>query len=246
MKRTRMITALAAAVVLLPASSWAFSFGSFAPGEKIVSIQLAAGSSPTVSFDGTTNTMVFDASVSTITTNLGVYSIPLGDVVFSSTVTIVSGTEQVIPPFSPVLITAGFANGLAADLSITDVGPGGSGVLLEADYVGVLEFTASSLPVVGSLDGTFTVTGGDAAFQAAFGSSGQYFANLGNFLLSGGMPAVTLCDLVEGGCPAGTTIASFTANPSATIVPIPEPGVAALLILGLAGVARRQTTVRLR
>src|SRR5690606_32497379 len=80
MKRTRMITALAAAVVLLPASSWAFSFGSFAPGEKIVSIQLAAGSSPTVSFDGTTNTMVFDASVSTITTNLGVYSIPLGDV----------------------------------------------------------------------------------------------------------------------------------------------------------------------
>lgn len=241
MKRTRTITALAAAVVLLPASSWAFSFGSFAPGEKIVSIQLAAGddASPTVTFNGVTNEMVFNAAVSTITTNLGVYDIPLGHVLFSSAVTIIPGTEQLIPPFSPSLITAGFANGMAADLSITDVGPGGSGLLLDADYVGALTFTASSLPVVGALEGAFSVTGGDAAFLAAFGSSGEYFANLGNFVTSSG-PAVTLCDLIDSGCPSGTTIRSFTANPTATIVPVPEPGVTALLLLAVAAVARRR------
>lgn len=145
MTRTRSIAAIAAAALLFPASSWAFSFGSFAPGEQILSIQLAAGdqNSPTITFDGTTNTMMFDASVSTVTTNLGVYTVPLGDVVFSSTVTIQPGTESVYQPVAPFFggqVAAQFSNGMAADLSIVDMGPGGAGLLLQGDYAGILDF----------------------------------------------------------------------------------------------------------
>jgi len=251
MMRTRTIAAITAAALLLPATSWAFSFGSFAPGEQIQAVQLAAGnlSNPTVTFDGTTNTMVFDAAVSTITTNLGVYSITLGDVLFSSTVTIVPGTELVIQPIQFVyggLATAGFLNGIAADLSIVDVGPGGAGLLLQGDYSSPLGFTADSpngwgFPITGNLIGGFAVTGGDASFVTAFGPGGDYFANLASFLDGGGMPVGSnLCLMIAGGCPGGTTIGDFTVNPNATITPIPEPGVVTLTAIGLALLARRR------
>lgn len=245
MLRIKALAVVAFAAWALPVTAWAFSFGTFAPGERILSIQLASGDqlSPTVTFDGTTNTMVFDASVSTITTNLGIYSIPLGDVLFSSTVMIVGGTEQVFPPF---LVGAEFANGVTSDLSILDAGPGGSGLLLEGDYVGSLGFSATSpggggFPVVGSLGGDFDATGGDAAFLAAFGPGGGYFANLASFRTGGGSAVGSnLCLLIDGGCPSGTTIASFTVNPAATITPIPEPSVAALTAIGLTLLARRR------
>jgi hypothetical protein len=247
------MAAVAAAALLWPSSSWAFSFGSFAPGEQIQAVQLAAGnlSNPTVTFDGTTDTMVFDATVSTITTNLGTYSIPLGDVLFSSTVTIVPGTELVIQPIMFVyggLATAGFANGIAADLSIVDVGPGGAGLLLQGDYNGNLGFTADSpngwgFPITGNLTGGFSVSGGDASFLTAFGPGGNYFANLASFLDGGGMPVGSnLCLMIAGGCPGGTTIGDFTVNPTATITPIPEPGVASLVLLGLVVLGARRAT----
>lgn len=249
----KKIAAIAAVVLLAPATSWAFSFGTFAPGEQILSVQLAAGdlNSPTVVFDGTTNTMVFDASVSTVTTTLGVYNIPLGDVVFSSTVTIVPGTESVFPPFPPAFggqLSAEFANGLAADLSIVDVA--GSGLLLQGEYDGSLALVANSpggsgFPIVGSLDGAFDVSAGDAAFLAAFGPGGNYFANLAAFMTGGGSPVGSnLCLLIAGGCPVGTTIGDFTVNPAATITPIPEPGVAVLTAAGLALLAGRRRLVR--
>lgn len=242
--RTLMTAALAAAVLLLPGTSSAFSFGTFAPGERILSVQLAAGNlaNPVVSFDGTTNTMLFDASVSTITTNFNIFSIPLGDVTFSSQVKIQTGTELVAQPFLPFFggqIGAALANGVAADLSILDNGVGGSGLLLDADYDGTLSFQANGpgvagLPIVGSLDGAFIVSGGDASFTAAFGPGGNFFANLANFFTAGGTAVGgNLCLLIAGGCPGGTTIDSFTVNPNVTITPIPEPGVAALLALGL-------------
>lgn len=250
MMRTKTIAALTAAALLLPATSWAFSFGTFAPGEQILSVQLAAGdlSNPTIDFDGTTNTMVFDASVSTITTNLGVYNIPLGDVVFSSTVMIVLGSEQVFQPFAPFFggqVQAQFLNGFTADLSIVDVA--GSGLLLQGDYSVALDFVGNSpggsgFPIVGSLNGSFDTTGGDASFVAAFGPGGDYIANLASFLTGGGSPVGSnLCLMIAGGCPGGTTIGDFTVNPAATITPIPEPGVAALLAVGLVLLARRRT-----
>lgn len=254
MTRTRSIAAIAAAALLFPAASWAFSFGSFVPGEQIQSIQLAAGnlSNPTITFADATNTMMFSASVSTITTNLGIYNVTLGDVVFSSTVTIQAGTESVFQPVAPFFggqLGAQLANGFTADLSITDVGPGGSGLLLAADYASVLDFVANSpggygLPIVGSLDGDFAVTAGDASFTAAFGSAGSYFANLASFLDGGGNPVnANLCLIIAGGCPGGTAIGDFTVNPAATIIPIavPEPGVLALTGITLVLLARRRT-----
>jgi hypothetical protein len=252
--RTRILAALAAALLLLPGTSLAFSFGSFAPGEKIVSVQLAVGNlaNPVVTFDGTTNTMIFDASVSTITTNLNTFSIPLGDVIFTSQIMIQGGTEQVFQPFPPFFggqLGAEFLNGVAADLSIIDVA--GLGLLLEAEYDGTLSFQANvpgmaGLPVVGSLDGAFDVSGGDVDFLAAFGPAGNFFANLANFSVAGNPVGGNMCLMIAGGCPGGTTIGNFAVNPNVTITPtpIPEPGVAALLVLGLGVLALRRSADR--
>lgn len=247
--RIKITAALAASLLLLPGISSAFSFGTFAPGEQILSVQLAAGNlaNPVVTFDGTTNTMVFDASVSTITTNLNTFNIPLGDVIFTSQVTIQSGTEVVFQPFAPFFggqLGAELLNGVAADLSIIDVA--GASVLLEGEYDGTLSFQANSpggfgFPIVGSLDGAFDVSGGDVDFLAAFGPGGNFFANLANFTTGGGTAVGgDLCLLIAGGCPGGTTIGDFTVNPNVTITPIPEPGVAALLAMGLGALALRR------
>lgn len=247
--RTKITAALAASLLLIPGTSAAFSFGSFAPGEQIISVQLGAGNlaNPVVTFDGTTNTMVFDASVSTITTNLNTFNIPLGDVIFTSQVMIQPGTETVLQPFSPFFggqLGAALLNGVAADLSIIDVA--GVGVLLEAEYDGTLAFQANSpggfgFPIVGSLNGAFDISGGDVDFLAAFGPGGTFFANLANFSSGGSPVGGDMCLLIAGGCPGGTTIGDFTVNPNVTITPIPEPGVAALLALGLGLLALRRS-----
>ncbi len=251
--RIKMTAALAAAVLMLPVlpgMASAFSFGSFVPGEQILSVQLAAGNqaSPTVSFDGTTNKMIFDAAVSTITTNFNTFSIPLGTVTFSSQVTIQPGTELVLQPLPAYYfggqLGAALLNSVVADLSILDMA--GSSVLLEGEYDGTLSFQANSpggsgFPIVGSLDGAFDVTGGDAGFLTAFGPGGNFFANLANFFTAGGSPVGNnLCLLIAGGCPGGTTIGSFTTNPNATITPIPEPGATTLVALGLGLLALRR------
>jgi hypothetical protein len=237
-----------------PAGAGAFSFlpGGFAPGEQILSVQLASssGSVPTISFDTSTNTLLFDAEVSTITTNLATYDIALGDVVFQSTVMLL--TETVFAPVAPVfggLIEATFTNGMVADFSILDIGPGGVGALLDANYDGSLFFNAGpssfGLPVSGSLDGDFTVLGGNAGFLAAFGSAGNYFANLSNFLSNGNPVGSDLCNMIVSPCSTSGQIANFTVNPAATIVPtatpVPEPALAWLLAgAGLLACAKRR------
>ncbi|MAE29945.1 MAG: hypothetical protein CMJ87_13335 [Planctomycetes bacterium] len=163
----------------LPLGAQAFSFGTFAPGEKIQSIELSAasGGGSAISYDDATGVMTFTADVSTITTNFTTYNIAFGTVLFDSQITLT--TESVIapiPPFFAGQITAGFINGLVADLSITDIGVGGSGLLLAGDYSTSLAFQADSpaygLPIVGRLDGDFDVVGGagDATFEAALGA----------------------------------------------------------------------------
>jgi hypothetical protein len=263
MRVSRWALAAIVALALSPAAAGAFSFGTFAPGEQILSIQVGSGApaTPSVVYDDTTITLSFSAPVSTITTTLGTYNIPLGDVWFDSTVMLSSQT--VIPPVlfgTNGVISANFTNGITADLSLTDVA-GGFALLLAADYDAGLNLSITKVgpaPVSGSLGGSpaggaFTVSGGDAAFQAAFGSAGSYFANLASFT-SDGSAVSTLCHLIKNmssSCPRPSNatpvsgeLDDFTVNPAATITrttPLPEPGLAWLLAgAGALEIARRR------
>lgn len=242
--------ALAALLLLAAGRAEAFSFGTFAPGEKILSIQLSASNPlavPPVSFDTVTNTLTFQASVSEIVTDQATYSITLGDVIFDSQVILT--TESLIAPIPfafPGQYTATFTNGLASDLTITDMGPGGSGQIFAADYIGSLGMLADAsgvfFPISIGLDGDFTVdvAESDGTFATAFGSTGNYFSTLVN-TTSNGVPIGTdLCNLiVVGTCITGVgTLDNFVSNPTATIVPlVPEPSLAVLIGFGLAGLA---------
>lgn len=245
--------ALLVAIAVAPASADAFSFGTFAPGDTIASIELSAGGSSGVVFDTgadpsdlSDDSLTYDASVSTITMTSGTVfdgdDIPLGTVLFSSAVMPIAGTEF----FGGTIIGADFENGIVADFSITDIGPGGAGLLMEADYLGAVTMTASKFfapfPVTGSLSGEFEVTGGDSDFTTAFGPEGDFFATLAGFL-AGGVAPSSLCDDLTNGVGAGpaclgaTDFASFTTNPTTTIVPIAVPEPRILLLLGAVAAA---------
>jgi hypothetical protein len=234
-----------AVALFLPLQAGAFSFGSFTPGDKIVSIQLSAAVSTGVVFSTGGNpasilddTLTFESSVSTITMLSGaVFSPILGTVLVSSSVKPVAGSQF----FSNTLIGTDLVNGIVADLSITDIGIGGSGLLLSADYVlpGVT-FTASQFfpgfPITSSLSGDFDVTGGNASFTAAFGSQGNFYSTLAAFKKNGS-PVTSLCALTNGvpvgsNCLGPTDFANFTAQPTTTIVPlVPEPSASLLLLI---------------
>jgi len=239
----------------IPAAAFSFLPAGFAPGEQILSIQLAADtggmpSTPTVTFDTVTNQLVFQASISQINTTVTSYAIPIGDLIFDSQLTLSS--ELLLAPNPPLTngnLFAEFVNGMVADFTITDVADAGN-LLLAADYnPAQLDFQAAApaTAVTGSFSSEFDVLGmSDANFAGAFGSAGNYFANLSNFV-SNGVPVTTdLCDLVVNGdflCITGVgQLDSFTVNPTATIIPlsVPEPGSTSLIALGLLGVLARR------
>jgi hypothetical protein len=196
--------------------------------------------------------MTFLSAVSTITTDQDIYNVPLDDVVFSSTVTIVPGTEIVIAPsapFSAGLVTANLANGGVADLLITDIADGGN-ILLAADYDTSILFNAGAaafgLPISGSASGDFSLLpASDPDFADAFGTAGNYFSNLSSFLSNGSPVGSDLCVMIDAPilCSTGfpMTIDDFTVNPTTTIIPlaVPEPGAAGMLGLGCLAIASR-------
>jgi hypothetical protein len=244
-------------LALAPSGARAYSFGSFAPGEQILSIQVGSGApaTPSVVYDDTTLTLTFSAPVSTITTNVTTYNIPLGDVWFDSSVML--STQTILPPAGfPVTtfngtIAANFVNGITADLTITDLALGPT-LLLAAEYDAGLDLGITKVgaaPVSGSLGGSpsggvFTLSGGDSGFVFAFGPAGVYHANLASFT-SDGSAVATLCHLIKNmtsSCPrsslaiaASGELDDFTVNPVATITRttelVPEP--AGLLLAGL-------------
>ena len=252
MLRSLRLLLLAIAMLLwLPHTASAFSFGSFAVGEEIQSIELSAAlaSGNSLVYDDTANTLTFTAAVSTITTNLQTYNLPIGDVVFSSQLMLSS--ESLIAPFAPFFggsIDANFVNGIVADLTIVDVADAGN-TLLQADYVAGLDLNVTQpggtgLPIVGRLDSDFSVTGGDASFTGAFGSAGNYFSVLNNFVSSGVPVTTDLCGLFEPTCMTGESLDDFEVNPTATITPVsvPEPSfLGGLAILGGLWLIRRHT-----
>jgi hypothetical protein len=239
--RQRALVGLFAAAGLLgqPQGAGAFSFlgGGFAPGEEIVGITLAAdlgGTTPTVSFDTTTNKLTFSASVSEIETTVTTYSITIGTVLFDSQLDLSS--EFVIAPTmtSGGFIEATFADGMMVDdLTITDVADAGN-VLLAANYSDPLDFSASRPggAVTGSFSGDFDLLNtSDPGFKTAFGDQGNLFANLSNFISNGTAVTDDLCELVAGMCIAAGvgTLDDFTVNPTVTIRPLPEPAGLALI-----------------
>jgi MYXO-CTERM domain-containing protein len=240
---------IALCLALAPTGASAFSFGTFAPGETILSMELSASLAGPLSvvYDDTSGALTFTAAVSTITTDMGVYNINIGDVLFDSQVMLSS--ETVIAPgaFTSGVILANFTNGVVADFTITDAADSNN-TLLAAEYdAGIdLQITTPggpSFPLAGTLGSNFTViTGvGDSAFEAAWGSGGSYAAVLANFL-SGGSPVGTnLCQLIEPACFTGASLDDFETNPTATLIPLatPEPGFGLLLLLGLPALRRR-------
>jgi hypothetical protein len=125
--------------------------------------------------------------------------------------------------------------------------------VLDTDYNSSLTFSATEtgsinfpLPVTGQLSADLAVLGSsDPDFLAAFQPFAELDANFSGFFSDGLTVASNLCNIVKAGagsygsqlCAGGYALDDFTTNAVITIIPIPEPGTALLLGLGLIGVA---------
>ena len=264
MLRRRLVKALGAALLAalwLPtgASATTFSFGTINPGDVISSLTFAPSTTKT-SFDPITGVMHVEAYLSqinfssrqVITDPLVISGIAPNVVMLTSDIMLVGGSLSVSNSAAnnPRSFSAAFINGLV-DLGIFDTGLGLP--LLDTDYIGSLGLSATEtgslafpLPITGELTGDLDILNtSDADFLSAFGPLGQLDANFSGFFSDGLSVQSNLCNLVRAGggsygsqvCAGLDSLDDFTTNAEITIVPIPEPGAALLLGLGLAGVA---------
>jgi hypothetical protein len=227
-----------------PAGATTFSFGTIAATDIITSITLAADDGSggnTFEFDTSTNTLTITSSVTQINfaNKPSISGIPIGDVIFTTQLSL-TGAFSYVPPVTPVITSGTFTNGMT-DFTIWDIAGGGTSVL-EADFIGggLLVTTRVITGVVhGELSGDFVITGGDADAQAAFGNDGGSIDQLFPITVGSNLCNRTvICTLVTSG--VATDWKTFEANPTSTLVRLPEPAAATLLALAAPLVALRR------
>jgi hypothetical protein len=246
------------ALVPIRASAFLFSFGTVNPTDVISEITLGTGNT-LITYTPGTGIMHLETYVSQINFSNGpapLSGIAPNTVVLTSDIMLVGGSFGVDSiGSSPTQMHAGFMNGVLLDLSIFDngacAGTPAECTLLEANYIGTLDFTVNeqgSLQLNGELTGDLDIIGGNADFSSAFGPLGALDAQMSSFQSDGFTAYGNLCNIVKANatnyglattnCLAGGyALDDFTATTTMYVIPIPEPGTALLLTLGLIGVA---------
>jgi hypothetical protein len=253
----RALCAAVLAALSLPAgaSATVFSFGTINPTDVITSLTFAPASTKT-SFCVTgpcANQMHVEAYLSQInfSNRPNITGIAPNSVLLTSDINLLSLTVNPAAGSNPSGYSATFTNGMV-DLSIVDV-LGGWLTVLDTDYIGTLDHSAVEAgpgPITGELTADLDIlVTSDADFRSAFGVLGSMDANFSGFFSDGVTVGSNMCNLVKAdatiypnfpasqNCAGGYALDDFTTNAVITVIPVPEPGTALLLGLGLVGVA---------